>query len=100
MAAKAAAQRLAKVMASKTPNDDEDEEDDDLGFRFGPPPPSSISSRSVSNNSSSDLSAISLSKLNRSPSPAVILTALMTSLNFFFFHLILLRFATILLIDL
>ncbi|CAI9753587.1 unnamed protein product [Fraxinus pennsylvanica] len=71
VAAKAAAQRLAKVMASKTPNDDDDEEDDDLGFRFGPPPPSSISSRSDSNNSSSGLSAISLSKMNRSPSPAL-----------------------------
>ncbi|CAI9786866.1 unnamed protein product [Fraxinus pennsylvanica] len=71
VAAKAAAQRLAKVMASKTPNDDEDEEDDDLGFRFGPPPPSSVSSRIDSNNSSNGLSAISLSKLNRSPSPAL-----------------------------
>ncbi|KAL0342274.1 UNVERIFIED_CONTAM: Coiled-coil domain-containing protein SCD2 [Sesamum calycinum] len=42
VAAKAAAQRLALVMASKTPNDDEDDEDDDLGFRFGPPQPSSF----------------------------------------------------------
>ncbi|KAL2478952.1 Coiled-coil domain-containing protein SCD2 [Forsythia ovata] len=69
VAAKAAAQRLAKVMASKTP--DEDEEDDDLDFRFGPPPPLSMSSRSDSNNSNSGLSTISFSKPNRSPSPAL-----------------------------
>ncbi|KAL2462338.1 Coiled-coil domain-containing protein SCD2 [Abeliophyllum distichum] len=69
VAAKAAAQRLAKVMASKTP--DEDEEDDDLDFRFGPPPPLSMSSRSDSNNSNSGLSSISFSKPNRSPSPAL-----------------------------
>ncbi|XP_051115776.1 coiled-coil domain-containing protein SCD2-like isoform X2 [Andrographis paniculata] len=78
VAAKAAAQRLAMVMASKTPNDDdEEEEDDDLNFRFVPPPPPT----SISNNSSihrrdhSDstggLSGISLSKPNRSPSPAL-----------------------------
>ncbi|CAK9177475.1 unnamed protein product [Ilex paraguariensis] len=54
-AAKAAAQRLARVMASQTTEDDE--EDDDLGSRFGDPPPS--------------LPAISISKPNRSPSPAL-----------------------------
>ncbi|KAK4436770.1 Coiled-coil domain-containing protein SCD2 [Sesamum alatum] len=73
VAAKAAAQRLALVMASKTPNDDEDDEDDDLGFRFGPPPPASISSNHNINRSDSGgaLSGISLSKMNRSPSPAL-----------------------------
>lgn len=76
VAAKKAAQRLALVMASKTPNDDDDDEDDDLGFRFGPPPPMSISSnsninRSDSSNSSGGLSGVALSKPNRSPSPAV-----------------------------
>ncbi|KAL0318965.1 UNVERIFIED_CONTAM: Coiled-coil domain-containing protein SCD2 [Sesamum angustifolium] len=73
VAAKAAAQRLALVMASKTPNDDEDDEDDDLGFRFGPPQPSSFSSNNTINRSDSGggLSGISLSKTNRSPSPAL-----------------------------
>ncbi|KAK4395511.1 Coiled-coil domain-containing protein SCD2 [Sesamum angolense] len=73
VAAKAAAQRLALVMASKTPNDDEDDEDDDLGFRFGPPQPSSFSSNNSINRSDSGggLSGISLSKMNRSPSPAL-----------------------------
>ncbi|KAL3631758.1 hypothetical protein CASFOL_024742 [Castilleja foliolosa] len=74
VAAKAAAQRLALVMASKTPNDDEDDEDDDLGFRFGPPPSLSSNSnanRSDSSNSSSGLSGIPFSRPNRSPSPAL-----------------------------
>ncbi|KAK6147958.1 hypothetical protein DH2020_018870 [Rehmannia glutinosa] len=74
VAAKAAAQRLALVMASKTPNDDEDDEDDDLGFRFGPPPSMSSNSninRSDSSNSSGGLSGIALSRPNRSPSPAL-----------------------------
>uniref|UniRef100_M4CX95 Coiled-coil domain-containing protein SCD2 n=1 Tax=Brassica campestris TaxID=3711 RepID=M4CX95_BRACM len=41
VAAKAAAQRLAKVMASQTTDDDEDDDDvggDDLDFRYGAPP--------------------------------------------------------------
>ncbi|KAM7483500.1 hypothetical protein LguiB_008083 [Lonicera macranthoides] len=59
-AAKAAAQRLAQVMASQTTDDDE--EDDDLGFRFGAPPNS---------NSNNGLPAISFAKPNRSPSPAL-----------------------------
>ncbi|KAG8379549.1 hypothetical protein BUALT_Bualt07G0100600 [Buddleja alternifolia] len=79
VAAKAAAQRLALVMASKTPNDDEDDDDDDLGFRFGPPPTTSISNnnsnnniyRSDSSNSIGGLSGVGLSKPNRSPSPAL-----------------------------
>lgn len=39
-AAKAAAQRLAQVMASQTADDDDDE--DDLGFRYSAPPPLSL----------------------------------------------------------
>lgn len=44
VAAKAAAQRLAQVMASRATGDDDDD-DDDLGFRFAQPPhaPSSLS---------------------------------------------------------
>ncbi|GKV17410.1 hypothetical protein SLEP1_g27925 [Rubroshorea leprosula] len=64
VAAKAAAQRLAQVMASQTPDDDE--EDDDLGFRFSAPPLST----GFSNNSST-LRAISATRPNRSPSPAL-----------------------------
>ncbi|PKI36633.1 hypothetical protein CRG98_042975 [Punica granatum] len=75
VAAKAAAQRLAQVMASQTA--DEDEDDDDLGFRFAAPPPppaaaahhpSGLNSNSAS---STGLPAISLGRPNRSPSPAL-----------------------------
>lgn len=68
VAAKAAAQRLAQVMASQTVDDDD--EDDDLGFRFAAPPVPSFTN-SVNNNSSNTLPAISLAKPNRSPSPAL-----------------------------
>ncbi|XP_061364175.1 coiled-coil domain-containing protein SCD2 [Gastrolobium bilobum] len=46
VAAKAAAQRLAQVMASQTADDDDDDDDDDgddLGFRYSAPPPLSLS---------------------------------------------------------
>lgn len=71
VAAKAAAQRLAQVMASQTTdNDDDDDEDDDLGFRFAAP--TSFGNNSASNNGSgSALSGISFGKPNRSPSPAL-----------------------------
>ncbi|KAM7269081.1 hypothetical protein ACFE04_024578 [Oxalis oulophora] len=50
-AAKAAAQRLAQVMASQTADDDDDDEDDDdsndLGFRYNAPPPLSLSRNAV-----------------------------------------------------
>ncbi|XP_047942278.1 coiled-coil domain-containing protein SCD2-like isoform X1 [Salvia hispanica] len=77
VAAKAAAQRLALVMASKTPNDDDDDEDDDLGFRFAAPPaPMSASSnigvnRSDSGSNGGGFSGISLTRPNRSPSPSL-----------------------------
>lgn len=77
-AAKAAAQRLAQVMASQTIDDDE--EDDDLDFRYG----ASGSLKSGGNgnsNSGAAFSSISISKPNRSPSPAVY------SLLFFCFEL-------------
>ncbi|KAF5476490.1 hypothetical protein F2P56_003241 [Juglans regia] len=76
-AARVAAQRLAKVMASQaTADEDEDEdEDDDLGFRFGAPPPPAPSYHSAassnSNNSSATIPAISVTRPNRSPSPAL-----------------------------
>ncbi|CAJ1977830.1 unnamed protein product [Sphenostylis stenocarpa] len=60
VAAKAAAQRLAQVMASQTADDD-DEDEDDLGFRYTAPPPLSLSRNS----------AKSASTL-RSPSPAAV----------------------------
>ncbi|OMO91368.1 hypothetical protein CCACVL1_07135 [Corchorus capsularis] len=67
VAAKAAAQRLAQVMASQTPDDDE--EDDDLGFRFGGPPvPTSFSNNSLNHNT---LPSISVTRPHRSPSPAL-----------------------------
>ncbi|KAF2311578.1 hypothetical protein GH714_024969 [Hevea brasiliensis] len=72
VAAKAAAQRLARVMASQTADDDED--DDDLGFRFSAPPPPAPSSFSTSLNHSASNNvspAISVARPNRSPSPAL-----------------------------
>ena len=65
-AAKAAAQRLAQVMASQTADDDEDDQDD-LGFRYGAPPPISLS-RNVNNGSRL---AVPTGKTTRSPSPGV-----------------------------
>ncbi|KAJ7957186.1 Coiled-coil domain-containing protein SCD2 [Quillaja saponaria] len=72
VAAKAAAQRLAQVMASQTVDDEE--EDDDLGFRFSGPPPLSLSSYSNNvngNYSTSGIPPISMTRPNRSPSPAL-----------------------------
>ena len=79
VAAKAAAQRLAQVMASQTVDDEE--EDDDLGFRYGAQPPPSFSSNLSSNRNGGP--AISLAKPNRSPSPAVILEVLCIWVFFF-----------------
>ncbi|KAL5564857.1 hypothetical protein UlMin_028021 [Ulmus minor] len=71
VAAKAAAQRLAQVMASQTAADDDDE-DDDLGFRYPPPPaPMSLSGNSNNNHTASAVPPFSLSRTNRSPSPAL-----------------------------
>ncbi|OVA09655.1 hypothetical protein BVC80_9101g190 [Macleaya cordata] len=64
VAAKAAAQRLAQVMASQTADDDD--EDDDLGFRYSAPPP-----QSYSNNINNSIPAISSGRPTRSPSPAL-----------------------------
>lgn len=77
VAAKAAAQRLAQVMASQATADD-DEDDDDLGFRFAGAPPATAFSNSVNHssdrhNGNSGFPAVSLAKPNRSLSPAVIL---------------------------
>ncbi|ONI07864.1 hypothetical protein PRUPE_5G143600 [Prunus persica] len=71
VAAKAAAQRLAQVMASRATGDDDDD-DDDLGFRFAQPPhaPSSLSGNGF-NNGAKALPAISVTRPNRSPSPAL-----------------------------
>ncbi|XP_043704709.1 coiled-coil domain-containing protein SCD2-like isoform X2 [Telopea speciosissima] len=63
VAAKAAAQRLAQVMASQTADDDD--EDDDLGFRYSAPPPS------FSSTVNNTIPAISSTRPTRSPSPAL-----------------------------
>ncbi|XP_061364562.1 coiled-coil domain-containing protein SCD2-like isoform X2 [Gastrolobium bilobum] len=75
-AAKAAAQRLAQVMASQTvDNDDDEEEDDDLEFGFSAPRPPALSSYSNNANSNKNgvsvVPPISTSRPNRSPSPAL-----------------------------
>ncbi|KAF1871132.1 hypothetical protein Lal_00020866 [Lupinus albus] len=80
IAAKAAAQRLARVMASHTAvaNDgEEDDDDDDLDFRFSARQPNALSSFSNngssfrSTSSGSAVPSISLLRPNRSPSPAL-----------------------------
>ncbi|KAJ6703231.1 MYOSIN [Salix viminalis] len=78
VAAKAAAQRLAQVMASQTADDDDDDdnEGDDLGFRYSAPPPLSLSRNANSNSNNvittSKASVISASsRINRSTSPAL-----------------------------
>ncbi|KAK4569210.1 hypothetical protein RGQ29_004562 [Quercus rubra] len=75
-AAKVAAQRLAKVMASQT-SADEDDDDEENGFKFAVPAPPAPSPFSMANNNSNNYSsgnsipAISVSRPNRSPSPAL-----------------------------
>ncbi|KAJ6347072.1 hypothetical protein OIU76_003716 [Salix suchowensis] len=80
VAAKAAAQRLAQVMASQTADDDDDDDDDnevdDLGFRYSAPPPLSLSRNANSNSNNvittSKASVITASsRINRSTSPAL-----------------------------
>ncbi|KAG5148594.1 hypothetical protein JHK82_015475 [Glycine max] len=80
VAAKAAAQRLARVMASQTTTADDGEDDDDLDFRFSAPPPASLSSFSSNSGSNRSASAnataippISVARPNRSPSPAMMM---------------------------
>lgn len=83
VAAKAAAQRLAQVMASQAAagnDEDEDEENDDLGFRFAPPPlplsrtasgPPNTSNNKINGNAAK--ASVSSSKISsRSSSPSVI----------------------------
>ncbi|KAL6969202.1 hypothetical protein U1Q18_028926 [Sarracenia purpurea var. burkii] len=75
-AAKAAAQRLAQVMASQAAdNGDDDEDDEDLGLRFGVPPPPSLTRPVNTMNHSNNISTnnkpvIPSTKTTRSPSPA------------------------------
>lgn len=86
VAAKAAAQRLARVMASQTAaaDDDGEDDDDDLDFRFSAPHPPSLSSfssnannhKSSSASSATTIPPVSLARPNRSPSPSVILAAI------------------------
>ncbi|XP_058757231.1 coiled-coil domain-containing protein SCD2-like isoform X1 [Vicia villosa] len=73
VAAKAAAQRLARAMATRTVDDDDDE-DDDLEFGFSVPPASAHSSLSSNRSSTANANVIppiSIARPNRSPSPAL-----------------------------
>ncbi|KAK9104031.1 hypothetical protein Scep_020875 [Stephania cephalantha] len=70
VAARAAAKRLAQVMASQSPEDEDEEEEENLGFRYGTPPPPSR--RSFSSDVKSGFPTGSPSaRLARSPSPAL-----------------------------
>lgn len=73
-AAKAAAQRLAQVMASQTADDDDDEDDgDDLGFRYSAPPPFALSRTALKTTTTTTKNPeVPPIRTNRSPSPAVI----------------------------
>ncbi|KAJ6676413.1 MYOSIN [Salix viminalis] len=72
VAAKAAAQRLAQVMASSQTADEDDDEDDDLEFRFpARPTPVSASSGFGSVNHRGSNNGVSITRPNRSPSPAL-----------------------------
>ncbi|CAL0327709.1 unnamed protein product [Lupinus luteus] len=78
VAAKAASQRLARVMASQNTNvDDDEDDDDDLDFRFSDRNPPAFSSFSNNGNghrnagASSTIRPILLARPNRSPSPAL-----------------------------
>lgn len=72
-AAKAAAQRLAQVMASQTADDDDDEDDgDDLGFRYSAPPPFSLSRTALNANiTNAKKPEVPPVRTNRSPSSAL-----------------------------
>lgn len=63
VATKAAAQRLAKVMALQNKYDDDDDDDDDDEFKFAAP--------SSAINGISNVPAVPFASRNRSPSPAV-----------------------------
>lgn len=70
VAAKAAAQRLAQVMASSQTADDDEEDDLDFRFPARPAPvPASSGFSSVNHRGSSN--GVSVTRPNRSPSPAV-----------------------------
>ncbi|CAH2072864.1 unnamed protein product [Thlaspi arvense] len=84
VAAKAAAQRLAKVMASQTTDDDDEDDDDvggdDLGFRYGAPPPPLSFTRHNASSAANPLAArpkpaasavLPPPKIGRSSSPAL-----------------------------
>lgn len=71
-AAKAAAQRLAQVMASQTADDDE-EDGDDLGFRYSAPPPMAFSMNANAGGISRP--AVDSARIGTSRSPAVSLEA-------------------------
>lgn len=83
-AAKAAAQRLAQVMASQTADDD-DEDDDDLGFRYSAPPPISLSRTVNTTTITTKKPEIPSIRTNRSPSPAVLLSSRFHPLLCFYF---------------
>ncbi|XP_022737765.1 coiled-coil domain-containing protein SCD2 [Durio zibethinus] len=74
-AAKAAAQRLAQVMASQTADDDDEEDDgDDLGFRYSAPPPLALSrnaNAAATAAGAGNRAAVNSTRIGRSPSPAL-----------------------------
>ncbi|KAH1122133.1 hypothetical protein J1N35_005293 [Gossypium stocksii] len=73
-AAKAAAQRLAQVMASQTTDDDDEEDDgDDLGFRYSAPPPLALSRKNTAAAAGGvgNRTALNSTRIGRSPSPAL-----------------------------
>ncbi|XP_039006576.1 coiled-coil domain-containing protein SCD2-like [Hibiscus syriacus] len=74
-AAKAAAQRLAQVMASQTTDDDDEEDDgDDLGFKYSAPPPLAMSRKvnaAATAGGAGNKAALNSTRIGRSPSHAL-----------------------------
>ncbi|OMO99540.1 hypothetical protein CCACVL1_03743, partial [Corchorus capsularis] len=73
-AAKAAAQRLAQVMASQTTDDDDEDDGDDLGFRYSAPPPLAFSRNAnakATTGGAGNKAAVNSTRIGRSPSPAL-----------------------------
>ncbi|KAE8690788.1 Coiled-coil domain-containing protein SCD2 [Hibiscus syriacus] len=74
-AAKAAAQRLAQVMASQTTDEDDEEDDgDDLDFKYSAPPPLALSRKfnaASTVGGAGNKAALNFTRIGRSPSPAL-----------------------------
>ncbi|KAM7484010.1 hypothetical protein LguiA_000019 [Lonicera macranthoides] len=71
-AAKAAAQRLAQVMASQSSADnDDDDDDEEMGFRFAAPRPTSLTTRTSAAYTSNKNNRLNNNNINNNPGPGI-----------------------------